>query len=164
MRNRPAFLHDFYGARRNTPEFETARWLNSRTGSKDVEHFVRSQTEEGYIAEIREAGFVASVVIGRDTPAISNDNDQIHALVSRHRELVGVGSVDPERLGRRAVDEAERAIRRLELKAINLEPGFGEPARAFDDPLLWPIYEALQDWRGAGFSDDWPDDAEPRPQ
>ncbi len=83
-----------------------------RTGSKDVEHFVRSQTEEGYIAEIREAGFVASVVIGRDTPAISNDNDQIHALVSRHRELVGVGSVDPERLGRRAVDEAERAIRR----------------------------------------------------
>ncbi len=146
MRNRPAFLHDFYGARRNTPQFETARWLNSRTGSKDVEHFVRSQTEEGYIGAIREAGFVASVVIGRDTPAISNDNDQIHALVSRHRELVGVGSVDPERLGRRAVDEAERAIRRLELKAINLEPGFGEPARAFDDPLLWPIYEALQDW------------------
>ena len=151
MRNRPAFLHDFYGARRNTPQFETARWLNSRTGSKDVEHFVRSQTEEGYIAEIREAGFVASVVIGRDTPAISNDNDQIHALVSRHSELVGVGSVDPERLGQHAVDEAERAIRRLELKAINLEPGFGEPARAFDDPLLWPIYEALQDWEAPVF-------------
>ena len=93
-------------------------------GLEDVEHFVRSQTEEGYMAEIREAGFVASVVIGRDTPAISNDNDQIHALVSRHSELVGVGSVDPERLGRHAVDEAERAIRRLELKAINLEPGF----------------------------------------
>jgi hypothetical protein len=84
-------------------------------------------------------------VIGRDTPAISNDNDQIQALVSRHPELVGVGSLDPHRLGRRAVDEAERAVRRLGLKAINLEPGFGEPARAFDDPLLWPIYEALED-------------------
>jgi predicted TIM-barrel fold metal-dependent hydrolase len=147
MRNRPALLHDFYGARRNTREFETARWFNTRTGSKDVEHFARSQTEEGYLAEIREAGFDASVVIGRDTPAIANDNDQIHALVSRHRELVGAGSVDPQRLGRRAVDEADRAVHRLGLKAINLEPGFSEPAMAFDDPLLWPIYEALDDWR-----------------
>ncbi len=144
IRNRPAFLHDFYGARRGTPEFETAKWLNGRTGSRDVEHFVRSQTEDGYIAEIREAGFVASVVIGRDTPAIRNDNDAIHALVSRHRELVGVGSVDPERLGRRAPDEAVRAVERLGLRAINLEPGFGEPARAFDDALYWPVYEALE--------------------
>ena len=101
IRNRPAFLHDFYGARRGTPEFDVARWLNTRTGSHDAEHFVRSQTEEGYLAEIGESGFVASVVIGRDTPAILNDNDEIHALVSRHAELIGVGSVDPLRLGRR---------------------------------------------------------------
>ena len=146
IRNRPAFLHDFYGARRGTPEFETARWLNGRTGSHDPEHFVRSQTEAGYIEEIREAGVAAAVVIGRDTPAIQNDNDQIHALVSRHPELIGVGSVDPERLGRAAVAEAERAVKALKLKAINLEPGFGSPARAFDDALLWPVYEALQDW------------------
>ncbi|MGO9419665.1 amidohydrolase family protein [Roseiarcus sp.] len=145
IRNRPAFLHDFYGARRGTPEFETAKWLNHRTGSADTEHFVRSQTEAGYIEEIRETGFAAAVVIGRDTPAIRNDNDAIHALVSRHPELVGVGSIDPERLGRRAPDEAERAIRGLGLKAINLEPGFGEPARAFDDAICWPVYEALQD-------------------
>ncbi len=145
IRNRPAFLHDFYGARRGTPEFETAKWLNRRTGSADTEHFVRSQTEAGYIEEIRETGFAAAVVIGRDTPAIRNDNDAIHALVSRHPELVGVGSIDPERLGRRAPDEAERAIRSLGLKAINLEPGFGEPARAFDDAICWPVYEALQD-------------------
>jgi predicted TIM-barrel fold metal-dependent hydrolase len=146
IRNRPAFLHDFYGARRGTPEFETARWLNGRTGSRDVEHFARSQTEAGYIEEIREAGIAAATVIGRDTPGIRNDNDEIRALVSRHPELVGVGSVDPDRLGRAAVAEAERAVRKLGLKAINLEPGFGSPARAFDDPLLWPVYEALQDW------------------
>jgi predicted TIM-barrel fold metal-dependent hydrolase len=146
VRNRPAFLHDFYGARRGTAEFETAKWLNGRTGSHDIEHFVRSQTEEGYIAEMRESGFLASVVIGRDTPAIRDDNDEIHALTSRHPELVGVGSVDPQRLGRGAVEEAERAVRKLGLKAINVEPGFGEPAIAFDDPLLLPVYEALQDW------------------
>lgn len=146
IRNRPAFLHDFYGARRGTPEFDTARWLNGRTGSRDPEHFVRSQNEAGYIEEIREAGLAAAVVIGRDTPGIQNDNDRIHALVSRYSELIGVGSVDPERLGRRAVEEAERAVKSLKLKAINLEPGFGSPPRAFDDALLWPVYEALQDW------------------
>jgi predicted TIM-barrel fold metal-dependent hydrolase len=146
IRNRPAFLHDFYGARRDAPEFDTARWLNGRTGSRDVEHFTRSQTEAGFIEEIVEAGLDFAVVIGRDTPGIRNDNDQIHALVSRHTKLVGVGSVDPERLGVRAVAEAERAVHTLGLKAINLEPGFGSPPRAFDDRLLWPIYEAMQDW------------------
>ncbi len=146
IRNRPAFLHDFYGARRDTPEFAAARWLNGRTGSHDPEHFARSQTEEGYIAEIREAGFAAAVVIGRDTPAIQNDNVQIHALVSRHPELIGVGSVDPQRLGGGAVAEAERAVRQLGLKAINLEPGFLSPALPFDDRQFQPIYEASQDW------------------
>jgi predicted TIM-barrel fold metal-dependent hydrolase len=147
LRNRPAFLHDFYGARHGTPEFDTAVWLNRRTGSKDPKHFVRSQTEAGYIQEVRESGFVASVVIGRDTPAIRNDNDEIFALTSRHPELVGVGSVDPQRLGSRAVEEAERALKSLGLKAINLELGFAAPPLAFDDRLLWPVYEALQDWQ-----------------
>ena len=146
LRNRPAFLHEFYGARKDTDGYATALWLNARTGSQAPEHFVRSQSEDGYLAEIRASGFRASVVIGRDTPAIRNDNDEIHALVSRHPELIGAGSVDPQRLGRRAVDEAERAVKQLGLKAINLEPGFGAPAIAFDDPLLFPVYEALTEW------------------
>jgi len=144
IRNRPAFLHDFYGARRGTPEFETARWLNQRTGSRDVEHFARSQTEEGYVEELRESGFEAAVVIGRDTPAIQNDNDEIHRLASRHKQLIGAGSVDPARLGSRTLAEVERAILTLGLKAINLEPGFGAPPRAFDDAALLPVYEYLQ--------------------
>lgn len=145
LRNRPAFLHDFYGARRGVPEFDVAVWLNRRTGSKNPEHFLRSQTEQGFIEEVRESGFAASVVIGRDTPAIQNDNDQIFALVSRHPELVGAGSVDPDRLGAKAVDEVLRAVELLGLKAINLEPGFGAPARHFDDPIYFPIYDALQE-------------------
>jgi predicted TIM-barrel fold metal-dependent hydrolase len=147
IRSRPAFLHDFYGARSFTPGYETAKWLNTRTGSKNPEHFARSQNEQEYIKEIHEAGISAAVVIGRDTPALSNDNDQIAALTDRHEVLVGIGSVDPHRLGTAgAVAEAERAVKTLGLKGINLEPGFGDPARHFDDPLLLPVYEALQDW------------------
>lgn len=144
IRNRPAFLHDFYGARGGTPGFETARWINRRVGSREVEHFARSQTLEGYLAEIAAAGLEKAVVIGRDTPAISNDNDQIAGIVAGHPTLVGVGSVDPQRLGATgAALEAERAVKTLGLRAINLEPGFGEPARPYDDPLLLPVYEAV---------------------
>jgi len=145
IRSRPAFLHDFYGARQGTPEFETAKWLNRRVGSNNDEHFVKSQSLSGFLQEIRDAGINASVVIGRDTPAIQNTNDEIAKLVSENKELIGVGSVDPERLGpARAVEEVERAIGPLALKAINLEPGFGKTARHFDDPLLFPVYEVLQ--------------------
>lgn len=147
IRNRPAFLHDFYGARAGIPEFETAQWLNRRVGSKDAMHFVRSQTQEGFLAEIRDAGINKATVIGRDTPAIKNLNDEIADLVVGHDELVGVGSVDPQRIGTQgAVDEAERAVKKLGLQAINLEPGFLSPAIHFDDPLLLPIYDALQSW------------------
>jgi predicted TIM-barrel fold metal-dependent hydrolase len=147
LRNRPALLHDFYGARSGTPEFETAKWLNLRVGSKDAEHFTRSRTEAGYVEEIRESGILRATVIGRDTPTVSNDNDEIHALTARHHELVGVGSVDPARLGaRRSIEEAERAIKSLGLSAINVEPGFGAPPRAYDDPLYHELYGALQDW------------------
>lgn len=145
VRSRPAFLHDFYGARRGTLEFETAKWLNRRVGSKDDEHFTRSHDLAGFLQEVRTAGIAAAVVIGRDTPTIQNTNDEIAKLVSGHRELIGVGSVDPERLGReQTVAEVERAIGELALKAINLEPGFGKTARHFDDRLLFPVYEVLQ--------------------
>jgi predicted TIM-barrel fold metal-dependent hydrolase len=144
IRNRPAILYDFYGARRGTPEFDAAKWLNERTGSEDPERFVRSQSEEGYIDEIRSAGIAFAVVIGRGTLAITSDNDRIASLVSKRPELVGVGSVDPGRVGAKAaVDEAERAVKILNLRAINLEPGFGAPARHFDDPVFHQLYEAL---------------------
>lgn len=145
IRNRPAFLHDFYGARSGTVEFETAKWLNARVGSQNIEHFTRSRTLDGFLAEIRDAGIDQATVIGRDTPAIQNLNDDIAKLVHGRLSLIGVGSVDPQRLGAdRAAQEAERAINVLNLAAINLEPGFLSPALAFDDALFKPTYEALQ--------------------
>ncbi len=53
-----------------------------------------------------------------------------------------MGSVDPALQGKdAAVAEAERALRDLGLAGIDIEPGFGEPARHPDDPVYWPIYE-----------------------
>jgi predicted TIM-barrel fold metal-dependent hydrolase len=147
MRSRPSFLHDFYGATPGTPSFEVVRWLNGRVGSKDIDHFTRSTTPEAFVAEVRDSGIAAAVVVGRDTPSVRHTNDEIHALVHGRPELIGLGAVDIDAMGAdAAVREAERAVKTLGLRAINLEPGFGQPLRAVDDPVLFPLYEACQAW------------------
>jgi len=147
LRCRPAFLHDFFGATPGSPEFETARWLNRRVGTRgDDAHFVRSLTKEGFLAEIRDAGLARAVVVGRHTPFQHLPNERIHEIVSGHAELIGIGSVDPVLQGeRRAIEEIERAVGALGLKGIDIEPGFGAPPRHPDDRVYWPIYERLQE-------------------
>lgn len=145
LRNRPAFLHDFFGATPNTPAYDTAKWLNQRVGSQEPEHFRRSYTVEGYLQEIDQAGIDIAVVVGRETPDLTIDDQQIADLVKHSPKLVGLGSVDIESRG---VDSAlaaiEQAVNHYGFKAINIEPGFGKPARQVDDPLFNPVYEACQ--------------------
>lgn len=143
MRCRPAYLHNFFGATPGSPEHATARWLNRRVGTRGSDtHFERSLTHEGFLAEVRDAGLTHAVVVGRHTPSQHLPNNAIHEIVHGHKELIGVGSVDPALQGKdAAVAEAERALRDLGLAGIDIEPGFGEPARHPDDPVYWPIYE-----------------------
>ncbi len=143
MRNRPAFLHDFFGANPGTAGYATAKWLNQRVGSKDTEHFTRSYTLGGYLAEIERAGIDKAVVVGRETPSLTIDNDTIADLVGKSAKFTGIGSVDIQASGEpTALAEIERAIQQLGFKAINIEPGFGEPALQADDPVFFPVYEA----------------------
>lgn len=146
MRCRPAFLHPFFGAVPGSAEHATARWLNRRVGTRgDDAHFERSLTHEGFLAEVRDAGLHKAVVVGRHTPAQHLPNERIHAIVDGHAQLLGIGSVDPALQGvEGALAEIDHAIDDLGLAGIDLEPGFGEPARHPDDALYWPIYEHLQ--------------------
>ncbi|MFT4149016.1 MAG: amidohydrolase family protein [Paracoccaceae bacterium] len=145
MRCRPAYLHDFFGRTPDTPDYDVVKWLNTRVGTKgDVEHFRRSATPQGFLDEIRDAGLTRAVVVGRHTPSQHLPNDMIHEIVSASPLLEGIGSVDPALQGRQtALDEAERAIRTLGLRGIDIEPGFGNPARHPDDPVYFPLYELL---------------------
>ncbi|MFG1474444.1 amidohydrolase family protein [Xanthobacter agilis] len=122
-----------------------ARWLNRRVGTKGSDtHFIRSATPEGFLAEVREAGLAKAVVVGRHTPTQHLPNDTIHQIVSASPLLEGIGAVDPVFQGERAaLEEAERAIKVLGLKGIDLEPGFGSPARHADDAVYFPLYELL---------------------
>lgn len=146
MRCRPAYLHDFFGRTPGGPDYEVVKWLNARVGTRgDVEHFNRSATPEGFLAEVSDAGLTRAVVVGRHTPGQHLPNDTIHGIVSASPLLEGIGSVDIVSQGRQtALDEAERAILTLGLKGIDLEPGFGSPFRQADDPVFFPLYELLQ--------------------
>lgn len=142
LRSRPAFLHDFFGATPDTPSYETAKWLNTRVGSKEPEHFRRSYDIAGFLSEIETAGIDKSIVVGRETPGLTINNDAISDVVSQSSKLVGLGSVDIQKRGNAdAIDEIKRAIQELGFKAINVEPGFGEPPLQADDPILYPVYE-----------------------
>ncbi len=142
MRSRPSLLHDFYGATPGTDEYEVAKWLNRRVGSKDDEHFKRSINIEAFVEEVREVGITASVVVGRDTPNLTISNDRILELTAPYKELIGIASVDPQKPN--AVAQIERAVKELGFKGINIEPGFGSPALKVDDVLIYPIYEACE--------------------
>jgi predicted TIM-barrel fold metal-dependent hydrolase len=145
LRSRPSFLHDFYGATPGTKEYEVAKWLNRRVGSKHDEHFVRSHTLEGFVDEVRESGISSAVVVGRDTPSLSISNDRIKEITAPHRELIGIASVDPQTHGlKAALAEIERATKQLGLRGINVEPGFGNPAVAADDAQFLPVYDACE--------------------
>jgi len=142
MRSRPAFLHDFYGATPGTKEYDVVKWLNRRVGSKDDEHFTRSKNVKGFVDEIRESGISTAVIVGRDIPGIRHTNDEIQKITSKHKELLGMGSVDPFALGSEgSAREVERAIKELGLKGINIEPGFSSTPTHADDPVFYPIYE-----------------------
>ena len=81
MRCRPALLHPFFGGVPGSPEHATARWLNRRVGTRGSDtHFERSLTQQGFLAEVREAGLEKAVVVGRHTPGQHLPNDSIHAI------------------------------------------------------------------------------------
>lgn len=147
MRCRPAYLHDFFGKTPGTPDYDVVRWLNRRVGTRGPDdHFARSATPSGFLAEIKDAGLSRAVVVGRHTPTQHLPNDTIHAIASSSPLLEGIGAVDPVLQGEAAaLAEVERVIRVLGLRGINLEPGFGTPFRHADDPAYAPIYDLCQD-------------------
>lgn len=143
MRNRPTFLHKFFGAEPDTPEYEVVRWLNRRVGAKDVDHFAAARGLEGFVAEMDRAEISAAVMVARSVPGVRVGNDELAAVADQARDrLVAVASVDPIELGREgAIAEATRAVKELGMKAINLDAGFyATPLRADDDRLM-PLYE-----------------------
>lgn len=146
MRNRPTWLHAFFGAAPRTPDYDVVRWLNRRVGSRDIDHFTRSTNLDAYLAEIAAADIAHAFLVGRSTPTVDIPNDALADLVSRSGgKLLAAASVDPVALGvRAAAAEVERALGTLDFAALNIDAGFYARPLHADDPLLLPLYEIAE--------------------
>lgn len=147
LRNRPSWLHKFFGSTPGTPEFDVVRWLNKRVGTKDdIDHFTRSQTLQDFVAEMDAAEIVRGIMVARSTPTVRVGNDDVATLANQSNgRLIGVASVDPVDLGiRRSLQELERAVTELGLVGLNIDAGFYKRGMKADDPLLLPLYEDCQ--------------------
>ena len=149
MRSRPTFLHPFFGAAPNTPEDGVVRWLNKRVGThdKEMDHYKRGKTVEGFVSEMDGAGITTAIMVARSVPGVRVENDAL-AKVAKHdpRRLIGIASLDPIELGRdAAVAEARRAVTKLGMKGVNLDAGFYKTAMRADDERLMPLYEVCQE-------------------
>lgn len=145
MRCRPAYLHEFFGAKPDTASYQAARWLNRRVGTRgDDEHFKRSLTEEGFLAEIHDAGLTKAVVVGRHTPSQHITNDFLYEITNHHQQLLAIAGVDPVLQGVDvAIQEIDRVLDQLGFAGVGIEPGFAEPAQHPDADIYFPIYEHL---------------------
>ncbi len=146
MRIRPNWLHKFFGSTPETSEFEVVRWLNKRVGSKNIDHFTKSNDMPSFLAEMDSAEIAVGVMVARSTPTVRVSNDDVaEAAKKSGGRLLGVASVDPVDLGvKKALGEVERSIKTLGLKGLNIDAGFyAEPIKA-DDASLMPLYEACE--------------------
>lgn len=104
---------------------------------------------DAMVREFEQAGIERALLLGWDAETATKrpkiPNDEIARLAREHSSLfVGVASVDPHK-GPKAVDELDRAVRKLELKALKLHPQL----QAFhpSDPKLEPLWEKVQEFR-----------------
>jgi predicted TIM-barrel fold metal-dependent hydrolase len=104
--------------------------------------------------ELHRAGVSAAVVWGRTThdPDKSSTNDDVVDIIAAHPDLflAGFAGLCP-RFGHisEALRELDRVMKLPGIRGVTLEPGLGmSPLTTADDPMLFPLYERLQELGG----------------
>jgi len=100
--------------------------------------------------EMKGADINRAVIWARSTyqPKHSTDNDDVAHIRDENEEFIAAfGGVCPtQETMPQVLAETERVIKMLHMKGVTLEPSFGmRPLTGADDPMLYPLYELLQD-------------------
>lgn len=103
---------------------------------------------EAMATEFKTAGVAKALLLGWDAETATKrkgiPNDHIAELQGRYPDLfLGVASVDPHKSG--AVDELDRAVRKLGLRGVKLHPQI----QAFypNDPKFRPLWKKIEQHR-----------------
>lgn len=104
-----------------------------------------------FLQELDASRIAHAVVWGRAVanPKESTPNDDVAAIVEEsHGRFTGFAGIRVPGAGEihAALSEVDRAITKLRLKGITLEPGFSfSPTEGADDRRLYPVYERCQE-------------------
>lgn len=105
------------------------------------------RSRDEMVQEYKQAGISKALLLGWDAETATRrkgiSNDQIAQWVAAHPDLfVGVASVDPHK-GAKAVEELDRAVRKLGLRGLKVHP----QVQAFrpDDPAFRPLWKKVNE-------------------
>lgn len=97
--------------------------------------------------EMEEAGVSRGVIIGRQASKLWGQvpNDDVAEIAGRYpNRFAGIGSVDPSDMDA-CLAECERAILKLGLKGVAIDPGMLASPMYLSDRRIYPIYQRCQD-------------------
>jgi predicted TIM-barrel fold metal-dependent hydrolase len=113
-------------------------------------------TIDAFFKEIGEAGVTTAVSVSGNSPGLrrgdkvlmpdrTTSNDLLAEVQKAYYgKFIGVAGIDVSNTFHNALDEIERCVKGLGLKAVFIEPG-RYPGWPLTDPHLYPIYQKCQD-------------------
>ena len=137
---------------------ETARYFSSRMEESkrlsEVPALVEG-TVEAFFKEIEEAGITTAVSVSGNNPGIrigkevlpdrTTSNDLLAEVQKKYPgKFIGVAGIDAGNVFHNALEEIDRCVKELELKAVFIEPG-RSPGCLLNDRRLYPVYQKCVD-------------------
>ena len=114
-------------------------------------HSFNSQNHDSFFSEIESAGITTAISVSGNNPGArigktlfpdrTTSNDLLASVqVAYPGKFIGVAGIDVSNSFHDAMDEIERCINVLRLKAVFIEPG-RSPGCLLSDARLYPIYD-----------------------
>ncbi len=122
----------------------TEQYMSMYPDSRPWERFFHCPRPEPvsvaeFITALDEVGVTQAVFTGRQTPVNTLSNDYVHECIQAYPDrLFGFAGIDPTK-GEAAVKEIERAVKKLGMSGISIDPHSSR--RKPDDDIWHPLYE-----------------------
>jgi uncharacterized protein len=106
-----------------------------------------AKTEEQMVGDFKRNGvepIIVALDLEHEVNTVPTDNDYVAMLRDKYDCILQAwGTVDPHR-GRTAIEEAERAVKKLKVLGFHFHPIGG--GYTVSDRAYYPLWEAIQDW------------------
>lgn len=125
---------------------ERTAGLSRKAGLEPAPSLLRASMDL-LLQEMKEAEVSTGVVLGRQAgpPWGSVSNDDVATIVQEHPDsFIGMASIDPSNI-EQALAECDRAVLKLGLRGIVIDPGMLVSPMYLSDRRIYPVYRRCQE-------------------